>query len=76
VAGPGAAGLIAQATSAVGGVIADAASQLGVRPTLWIMLTGLVLSSLILLLGPLRTLRDLPSHQAPNTALQPSLRTA
>jgi MFS family permease len=48
-----------------------AASHLGVRPTLWIMLTGLVLSSLVLLLGPLRTLRDLPSHEAPNTAPQP-----
>ena len=45
-----------------------AASHLGVRPTLWIMLTGLVLSSLVLLLGPLRTLRDLPSRQAPDTA--------
>jgi DNA-binding NarL/FixJ family response regulator len=40
----------------------------GVRPTLWIMLTGLVLSSLVLLLGPLRTLRDLPSRKAPDTA--------
>jgi hypothetical protein len=49
-----------------------AASHLGVRPTLWIMLTGLVLSSLVLLLGPLRTLRDLPSHEAPDTAPQPS----
>jgi MFS family permease len=37
------------------------ASHLGVRPTLWIMLAGLVLSSCVLLLGPLRTLRDLPS---------------
>src|ERR1022692_2477849 len=49
-----------------------AASHLGVRPALWIMLTGLVLSSLVLLLGPLRTLRDLPSHEAPDTAPQPS----
>jgi MFS family permease len=48
-----------------------AASRLGVRPTLWIMLTGLVLSSLILLLGPLRKLRDLPSLEAPVTASQP-----
>src|ERR1019366_578857 len=44
-----------------------AASHLGVRPALWIMLTGLVLSSLVLLPGPLRTLRDLPStrHRTP-----------
>jgi MFS family permease len=49
-----------------------AASHLGVRLTLWIMLTGLVFSSLILLLGPLRKLRDLPSHEAPNTAPHPS----
>ncbi len=38
------------------------ASHLGVRPTLWIMLAGLVLSSWVLLLGPLRRLRDLPSR--------------
>jgi MFS family permease len=49
-----------------------AASHLGVRPTLWIMLTGLVLSSLILLTGPLRKLRDLPSHQPPDAAAQTS----
>jgi MFS family permease len=45
-----------------GAVLAGlAASQIGVRPTLWIMLIGLVLSSWVLLLGPLRTLRDLPA---------------
>lgn len=38
------------------------ASHLGVRPTLWIMLAGLVISSWVLLLGPLRKLRDLPSR--------------
>jgi predicted MFS family arabinose efflux permease len=40
------------------------ASQLGIRPTLWIMLAGQVLSSLVLLLGPLRHLRDLPRPAA------------
>ena len=40
----------------------EMASHLGVRPTLWIMLAGLVLSSWVLLLGPLRRLRDLPSR--------------
>jgi predicted MFS family arabinose efflux permease len=45
------------AGAAVAGLIA---SQLGVRPTLWIMLSGLLLSSLVLLLSPLRRLRDLP----------------
>jgi MFS family permease len=50
-----------------GAVIAGlVAGQLGVRPTLWIMLTGLVLSSCVLLLGPLPKLRDLP-HRAPAT---------
>jgi predicted MFS family arabinose efflux permease len=38
------------------------AGHLGVRPTLWIMLGGLVLSSLVLLMGPLRRLRDLPTR--------------
>jgi predicted MFS family arabinose efflux permease len=38
------------------------ASHFGVRPTLWIMLGGLVLSSGILLLSPLPRMRDLPSH--------------
>jgi MFS family permease len=38
------------------------ASRLGVRPTLWIMLGGLVVSSWVLLLGPLPGLRDLPSR--------------
>jgi MFS family permease len=38
------------------------ASRLGVRPTLWIMLGGLVVSSWVLLLGPLAGLRDLPSR--------------
>jgi MFS family permease len=38
------------------------ADHIGVRPTLWIMLAGLVLSSWVLLLGPLPRLRDLPSR--------------
>jgi len=38
------------------------ANHVGVRPTLWIMLAGLVLSSWVLLLGPLARLRDLPSR--------------
>jgi Na+/melibiose symporter-like transporter len=38
------------------------ANHIGVRPTLWIMLAGLVLSSWVLLLGPLPRLRDLPSR--------------
>ena len=44
------------------------ASHIGVRPTLWIMLAGLVLSSWVLLLGPLPKLRDLPSQSAANTS--------
>jgi MFS family permease len=50
IAGPGTAGQ-------AGGL----ASHLGVRPTLWIMLTGLITSSFVLLTGPLRKLRDLPA---------------
>jgi MFS family permease len=47
----------------LGALIAGAtARSLGVRPTLWIMLGGLVISSGVLLLGPLRTMRDLPSR--------------
>jgi MFS family permease len=38
------------------------ASHLGVRATLWIMLGGLVLSTGVLLLGPLPRLRDLPTE--------------
>ena len=41
----------------LGGLIA---SHLGVRAALWIMLGGLVLSSFVLLAGPLRRMRDLP----------------
>jgi predicted MFS family arabinose efflux permease len=40
------------------------ASHFGVRATLWIMLIGLVLVSLVLLMSPLRRMRDLPSPQA------------
>ena len=49
----------------LGAVVAGAlASHLGVRVALWIMLSGFVLSALVLLTGPLRHLRDLPSHEA------------
>jgi predicted MFS family arabinose efflux permease len=40
------------------------ASHLGVQAALWIMLSGLVLSVLVLLTSPLRHLRDLPSREA------------
>jgi MFS family permease len=40
------------------------ASHLGVRATLWIMLGGLIASSLVLLLSPLPRLRDLPAGPA------------
>jgi predicted MFS family arabinose efflux permease len=52
-----------------GALVAGAiASHLGIRATLWIMLGGLVLSSGVLLLGPLRGLRDLPGPDAPADA--------
>jgi hypothetical protein len=45
----------------LGAVIAGVtASAVGVRPAMWIMMAGLVATSGVLLLGPLRTLRDLP----------------
>jgi MFS family permease len=42
----------------LGGVLGTA---LGLRPTLWIMTSAVVLSSLILLCGPIRRHRDLPA---------------
>jgi predicted MFS family arabinose efflux permease len=42
-----------------------AASGIGVRATLWVMLAFLVVRSWVLLLGPLRTLRDLPAPDRP-----------
>jgi MFS family permease len=41
------------------------ASHFGVRATLWIMLTGMVTVTLLLLLSPLRRLRDLPAAVPP-----------
>ncbi len=42
------------------------AATLGLRPTLWITASGLVLASLVLLTGPIRHHRDLPIHPAPH----------
>ena len=42
------------------------AATLGLRPTLWITASGLVLASLILLTGPIRRHRDLPIQPAPH----------
>jgi len=39
-------------------------SHFGVRVALWVMLSGLVLSVLVLLASPLRQLRDLPAREA------------
>jgi MFS family permease len=49
----------------LGGLLA---SHLGVRPTLWIMLSALALSPGLLLLSPLRRLRDLPEAAPPEAA--------
>jgi MFS family permease len=48
------------AGAVVAGILA---SYFGVRPTLWLMLGGLVLSTTILLFSPLPRMRDLPSHE-------------
>ena len=45
----------------LGGVLA---TTIGLRSTLWIMLGGLVLSTLVLLVGPLRHGRDFPARPA------------
>ncbi|WP_433830028.1 MFS transporter [Actinoplanes sp. CA-015351] len=46
----------------VGALIAGSlASALGVRPALWCMTSGLALSGLILLSGPMKSRRDLPA---------------
>jgi predicted MFS family arabinose efflux permease len=45
----------------LGGVLA---TTIGLRSTLWIMLGGLVLSTLVLLVGPLRHGRDFPARAA------------
>jgi MFS family permease len=46
----------------LGAIAAGAmASTIGIRLTVAILMAGLMLSSLVLLLGPLRTIRDLPS---------------
>jgi predicted MFS family arabinose efflux permease len=48
-------------------------TALGLRPTLWIMLTGLVLATLVLLTGPIRHHHDLPTAPHPNH--RPLMRT-
>jgi hypothetical protein len=46
----------------LGAVLAGVlASAVGTRTTLWVMLGGLVASSFVMLLGPLRSMRDLPT---------------
>jgi MFS family permease len=55
----------------LGAVLAGAVgTSLGLRPTLWIMLGGLVLATFVLLIGPLRLNRNLPGAvpQAAQTA--------
>jgi MFS family permease len=45
----------------LGAVLAGLVARgLGTRPTLWIMLVGLTLSSALLLIGPMKSMRDLP----------------
>ena len=49
----------------LGAVLAGAiATAIGVRPTILVLMIGLALASLVLLTGPLRTLRDLPANRA------------
>ncbi len=46
----------------IGGFLGEA---VGVRPTLWIMTTAVAMAPLVLLLGPMRTGRDLPVTALP-----------
>jgi MFS family permease len=55
-------------TIPLGALLAGAlAATLGLRPTLWIMASGVTLASLILLIGPIRHQRDLPARPAPRS---------
>jgi hypothetical protein len=50
-------------TIPLGALIAGAlASSLGIRTTMWAMTGFLALSTLILLIGPTKRVRDLPDH--------------
>lgn len=44
-------------------------TTLGLRPTLWVMLSGLVLATFVLLAGPIRRSRDLPGTQTQAAAI-------
>jgi len=41
------------------------AGNVGLRPTMWIMASGVTLATLVLLIGPIRHQRDLPTSPAP-----------
>jgi MFS family permease len=53
----------------LGGVLG---TLLGIRPAIWIIMSGLALSGLILLVGPLRRRRDLPDRPALRSDHQPA----
>jgi hypothetical protein len=63
---------IGRGTIPLGALLAGTlGTVLGLRPTLWIMTAGLVAAATILLAGPLRRHRDLPTapDQRPSTSL-------
>ncbi|WP_433214735.1 MFS transporter [Microtetraspora malaysiensis] len=57
----------------LGGALGTA---LGVRPAMWIITSGLALSGLILLIGPLRRQRDLPAQPSLASAIVRELTSA
>ena len=58
--------LLNYGTIPLGALIAGAlGAAFGPRPTIWLAMTAAVGAGLILLIGPLRTARDLPSRPAP-----------
>ncbi|MDG4823184.1 MFS transporter [Asanoa sp. WMMD1127] len=57
--------LLNYGTIPLGAVIAGAlGATLGPRPTIWLTMAAVVVAGLILLCGPIRTVRDLPAHPA------------
>ena len=55
--------LVSYGTIPLGATLGGAlGTALGVRPALWIIMSGLALTGLILLIGPLRRHRDLPGR--------------
>ncbi|MFD0821884.1 MFS transporter, partial [Micromonospora zhanjiangensis] len=61
--------LVNLGTIPVGAVLAGAlGGALGLRPAMWVLTGGMALTWFVLLIGPLRRHRDLPTHPRPRVA--------